>query len=119
MKHHVILLQDSVMLQNVYLTSEYNLTYEGNDIPVPGLVDEWKRLTINEIKTALRGVGFLEIFSTVQQADEHGKIRNIPIGQCSLVELLLAGTAVITIFWFDTLGLPINQTVYDLRIEEK
>jgi hypothetical protein len=119
MKHHVMLIQESVILTGFYLATEYNKTGEDNEIPDSGLSNDFSELTIREIREGLRTNGFTEIFSTIQQPNEQGKIVNVPIGQVGFLEMMLAGTAIITVFWFDINGLPVRQTVYDLRIEEK
>ena len=119
MKHHVLLIQESALLTGTYLATEYNKTEPDNDIPEPGLAEDFAKFTLKEIRDELRKVGFLEVYNTIQQPDESGKIVNVPIGQVSFLEMLLAGTAIVTIFWFKLNGLPIRQTVYDLRMNEE
>jgi len=119
MKHHVILLQESLILTGIYLSTEYNKTASDNDIPDPDLADSFAKFTLKEIRDELRKVGFVEVFSTIQQADEVGRIIDVSIGAVSIIEMLLAGTGAITIFWFKQSGLPLRQTVYDLRMKEE
>jgi hypothetical protein len=119
MKHHAILLQESSILSGTYLTTEYNKTVSDNDIPDVDLSDTFAYFTLREIRDELRKIGFVEVFSTIQQPDEHGRIVNVPIGQVSILEMLLAGTAMITIFWFSLSGFPVRQSIYELRIKEE
>lgn len=119
MKHHVYLLQESLILTGTYLSIEFNKTAPGNDIPDTGLVDSFKLYTRNEIVDELRKAGFREVFSTIQQQDGEGRIVDVAIGACSFLELLLAETAIISVFWFKLSGLPLRQTVFDLRFQEE
>ena len=76
MKHHVLLIQESALLTGTYLATEYNKTEPDNDIPEPGLSEDFAKLTLKEIRDKLRQIGFLEVYNTIQQPDESGKIVN-------------------------------------------
>jgi len=118
MKHHVILLQESLILTGTYLSTEYNKTTPDNEIPDQDLGDSFSGFSLREIHDELRKIGFLKVYDSIQVSDESGRITEVKIGNVSMVEMLLAGTATITIFWFKTNGLPERQTVYDLRVKE-
>lgn len=118
MKHHVILLQESTMLKGSYLVSEYNKTEPDNEIPDIGLSSDLQKLTIKETRDHIRRLGFLEVYSTIQQPDESGNIVNVPIGQVTMIEMVLAGTGCISILFYNTAGLPVNGIIYDIRGED-
>jgi len=119
MRHHVILMLESILQTESYLISEFNFVGDENEIPLQGLADEIRKLTIKEVREKLAfEYHFFERLPLIESVDERGNMVKVSIGQCSVTELVLAPTGIISIFFFDRLGLPTRQMVYDLRIDD-
>lgn len=124
MKHHVVLLTDSIHIPGSYITEEYNVgSADENIIIEPRLADDLKKLTLPEIKEHLYKISFVKReFVPPNNPDsipcDPELLREIG-GSASLVEIVLAGTAIISMFFFKANGLPKYQKVFELQLPEE
>lgn len=124
MKHHVILLIDSIHIPGSYITEEWNLgSDKDNEIPVPGIAESFYNDSLNNVRAFLAHESFVKrefcppanpdsIPSDPELLKEIG-------GSASLVEIALSGAAIITMFFFKANGLPKYQKVFELQIPEE
>ena len=121
MKHHVLLLVDSLQIPGTYITEEYNATEPDNDIPSPFAGKSFKKLSANETREALIADGFVkrEFCPPNNPEGIDPEIIKEIGGHSSLVELAEAGTAIITMYYFKANGLPKYQKVFMLELPEE
>lgn len=124
MKHHVILLVDSIQIPGSYITEEWNAaSIDENGIPYQHLNVELHKLTFLEVREYLGSECFIKReFCPPPNPDsiscDPELLKEIG-GSASLVEIVLSGTALITLFFFKTNGLPKYQKVFELQIPEE
>lgn len=134
-KHHVVLLTDSIHIPGSYITEEWNLgSAEDNDIPRAFLAsapweysldisDNYKKLSLPEVREILSSQGFIKReFCPPNNPDSipsDPELLKAIGGSASLVEIVLSGAAIITLFFFKANGLPKYQKVFELQIPEE
>lgn len=127
MKHHVVLLTDSLAIPGTYITEEWNIgNSNDNEIPFPSISGDWgawQKLTMQELKDDLCHFGFIKReFCPPANPDSipcDPELLNEIGGSASLVEIVLAGTAIISMFFFKANGLPKYQKVFELQLPEE
>jgi len=132
MKHHVILLTDSLVIPGSYITEEWNNGNDkDNEIPFQDLVENINKETLEEVKASLSFFAFVKrefCPPATPEAIAAGIGRPIISdeellktigGSASLVEIVLAGTAIISMFFFKANGLPKYQKVFELQLPEE
>lgn len=123
MKHHVILLTDSLAIPGTYITEEWNIgAAEENQVLFSWLAEHLKKSTLLEIREYLGSNGFIKReFCPPNNPDsiscDPELLKEIG-GSASLVEIVLAGTAIISMFFFKSNGLPKYQKVFELQLPE-
>lgn len=135
MKHHVILLTDSIHIPGSFITEEWNTgSSEDNEIPAAFLSScglesrldvalDYKKFSLSEIRERLSVYGFVKReFCPPNNPDsipcDPELLKEIG-GSASLVEIVLAGTAIISMFFFKANGLPKYQKVFELQLPEE
>jgi len=124
MKHHVILLTDSLAIPGSYITEEWNIgSANDNEIIYSNLVNDWYASTLSEIRERLSLESFIKReFCPPSNPDsipcDPELLKEIG-GSASLVEIVLAGTAIISMFFFKANGLPKYQKVFELQLPEE
>jgi hypothetical protein len=121
-KHHVILLTDSLAIPETFITEEYNAgSSDDNEIPFPVLSELWRKLSLREIKEQLSIEGFIkrEFCPLTENVELDPDLVKEISGSASLVEIVLTGTAIISMFFFKANGLPKYQKVFELQLPEE
>ena len=124
MKHHVILLTDSLAIPGSYITEEWNIgCANDNEIIYSNLANDWHTFTFTEVRERLSLESFVKReFCPPNNPDsipsDPELLKEIG-GSASLVEIVLAGTAIISMFFFKANGLPKYQKVFELQLPEE
>lgn len=121
MKHHVVLLVDSVQIPGTFLTEEWNFNsrYE-NEIPYAHMEHGVKDFSVNELREFLAVEGFVKrVFTPPGPVSLDPETLKEIGGSASLVEIVLSGAAIISLYFFKANGLPKYRKIFTLDVPEE
>jgi hypothetical protein len=119
MKHHVYLVTENLQLPGTYLTEEYNVdSDDDNDVLYRGLTEDFKKLTLKETREQLAALSFIKREFVPANPGVDPEVLKEVGGATSFLEMVFAGTAVVSLFFFKFNGLPMYQKVYNLELPE-